>query len=255
MKDLLRLDGKVALVTGASSGLGRHFAEVLALHGAKVAVSARRLDRLTALVADVAAKGGRAHAVRHDVTDLKGIAPMLDDIEGELGPVDILVNNAGLSVQKPLLNFAEAEYDLVFNTNLKAAFFMAQAVAARMIARKSLGRIINIASITAERVVRQIGIYGASKAGLLQLTKSMALEWARYGINVNALLPGYIETEINAEYFKTEKGKKLIEGLPRRRIGRPEDLDGALLLLASGASAFITGSSIAADDAQGFTVF
>lgn len=255
MNDRLRLDGKVALVTGASSGLGRHFAQVLAGQGAKVAVTARRLDRLETLVEDIGGKGGTAYAARHDVTDLKGIASMLDGVEAAIGPVDILINNAGLSVQKPLLAFDEADYDLVFDTNLKAAFFMARAVAARLIARKAEGRIVNIASITAERVVRQIGIYGASKAGLVQLTKSMALEWARYGINANALLPGYVETEINADYFKSDKGKKLIESLPRRRIGRPTDLDGMLLLLASGASAFVTGSAIVVDDAQGFTVF
>jgi len=227
----------------------------MAGHGAKVAITARRRDRLEALVGEIASKGGQAFAARHDVTDVKGIGPMLDGVEAELGPVDILINNAGLNIQKPLLDFDLADYDTILDTNLKAAFFMAQAVAARLIARKAQGRIINIGSLVATRAIRQLGLYGASKAGLVQLSKVMALEWARHGINVNAVLPGYLVTEMNADYFASDKGKKFVEGFPRRRVGRPENLDGLMLLLASDAADFMTGSAITIDDGQGFTIY
>lgn len=250
-----RLDGKTALVTGASSGLGRHFALTLAKAGARVGITARRKDRLDALADVILGDGGHAFAAVHDVTDLGGIEPTLDAVEAALGPIDILVNNAGVNLQKPLVAYDESDYDSILDTNLKAAFFMAQAIARRLIARKAPGRIVNIASLVAERAVRQLGLYGASKAGLVQLTRSMALEWARDDINVNAILPGYITTELNGAYFASERGRKFTDSFPRRRVGVPEDLDGILLLLASDGSRFITGSAIAVDDGQSFTAY
>lgn len=255
MSDSQPLAGKTALVTGASSGLGKHFAELLARNGARVAISARRRDRLDEVAEAINRKGGRAFAARHDVTDLTGIGPLLDKIEAALGPVDILINNAGLNIQKPLLDCDETDYDTILDTNLKAAFFMAQGVAARLIRRKAPGRIVNIASLVAERAIRQLGLYGASKAGLVQLTRVMALEWARHDINVNAVLPGYLVTEMNAEYFDSERGRKFVESFPRRRVGKPEDLDEVILVLVSGGSRFLTGAALTVDDGQGFTIY
>ncbi|MCX7891780.1 MAG: SDR family oxidoreductase [Burkholderiales bacterium] len=248
MDELLRLDGKVALVTGASSGLGERFAEVLGRAGARVALAARRVDRLASLEAKLATAGVAARAVAMDVTRLDSIRDAVAEAERAVGPIDILVNNSGVSVTKRLVDHDEADYDYVIDTNLKGAFFVAQAVAKRMIGGKRGGRIINIASAGGIRPLARIGVYCMSKAGVIHMTRAMALEWGRYGINVNAVCPGYIETEINREHWQTEAGRKLVEMLPRKRVGRPEDLDGLMLLLASQASHFINGASIVADD-------
>jgi NAD(P)-dependent dehydrogenase (short-subunit alcohol dehydrogenase family) len=248
----LRLDGKTALVTGASSGLGDRFARLLAGAGATVAVAARRMDRLGELVAAVAQDGGRAHAVAMDVTDVASIRAGVAEAEAALGPIDVLVNNSGVSVTARIGDIEEPEYDSIMDTNLKGAFFVAQAVGRRMIATKRPGRIINIASAAGLRPLGQISVYSMSKAGVIHMTRSMALEWGRYGINVNALCPGYIETEINRDYWNTDGGRKLVSMLPRRRVGKPEDLDGLILLLASDRSGFVNGAVIAADD--GLTV-
>jgi NAD(P)-dependent dehydrogenase (short-subunit alcohol dehydrogenase family) len=248
----LRLDGKTALVTGASSGLGDRFARLLAGAGATVAVAARRMDRLGELVAAVAQDGGRAHAVAMDVTDVASVRAGVAEAEAALGPIDVLVNNSGVSVTARIGDIEEPEYDSIMDTNLKGAFFVAQAVGRRMIATKRPGRIINIASAAGLRPLGQISVYSMSKAGVIHMTRSMALEWGRYGINVNALCPGYIETEINRDYWNTDGGRKLVSMLPRRRVGKPEDLDGLILLLASDRSGFVNGAVIAADD--GLTV-
>jgi NAD(P)-dependent dehydrogenase (short-subunit alcohol dehydrogenase family) len=248
MQNLLRVDGKVALVTGASSGLGERFAAVLAEAGAAVALAARRVDRLRELEARIEAAGGDAGAYALDVTDVAAIEATVDEVRRDFGAIDILVNNSGVSVTKKLLDQDERDYDAVMNTNLKGVFFVAQAVAKRMIADGKPGRIINIASAGGLRPLARIGIYCVSKAGVIHLTRAMAIEWGRHGINVNALCPGYIETEINSDYFGTEAGRKLIDTLPRKRVGKPEDLDGLLLLLASEASGFVNGAVIAADD-------
>jgi NAD(P)-dependent dehydrogenase (short-subunit alcohol dehydrogenase family) len=244
----LRLDGKTALVTGASSGLGDRFARLLAGAGATVAVAARRMDRLGELVAAVAQDGGRAHAVAMDVTDVASVRAGVAEAEAALGPIDVLVNNSGVSVTARIGDIEEPEYDSIMDTNLKGAFFVAQAVGRRMIATKRPGRIINIASAAGLRPLGQISVYSMSKAGVIHMTRSMALEWGRYGINVNALCPGYIETEINRDYWNTDGGRKLVSMLPRRRVGKPEDLDGLILLLASDRSGFVNGAVIAADD-------
>jgi NAD(P)-dependent dehydrogenase (short-subunit alcohol dehydrogenase family) len=244
----IRLEGKTALITGASSGLGLRFATLLAEAGARVAVCARRKDRLDALVQAIEARGGRAQAVAMDVTDVPSVRAGFTAAEAALGPLDIVVNNSGVAVTRRAADVEEADYDEVMDTNLRGAFFVAQAAGRAMIASRRAGRIINIASAAGLRALAQISVYAMSKAAVIHMTRALALEWGRHGINVNAICPGYIETEINRDYWRTEGGQKLVGMLPRRRVGRPEDLDGLVLLLASDASGFINGAVIPADD-------
>jgi NAD(P)-dependent dehydrogenase (short-subunit alcohol dehydrogenase family) len=247
------LKEKVALVTGASSGLGARFARVLAANGALTVLAARRVERLKDLRAEIEAAGGAAHVVALDVTDHDSIREAVDRTEREVGPIDILVNNSGVSTTQRLVDVTPVDFDYVLGTNLKGAFFVANEVARRMIVRAKgqadfRGRIVNIASVAGLQVLPQIGVYCISKAAVIQMTKAQALEWGRYGINVNALCPGYIRTEINDAHWDTEAGHKLMQMLPRKRIGRPEDLDGALLLMVADESQFINGAVLTADD-------
>ncbi len=242
------LSGKVALVTGASSGLGARFAKVLADAGATVAVAARRVERLKELRAEIASEGGEAHVYQLDVTSVQSIRACVGQVESDLKRIDILVNNSGVSAQGRVLDVTEEDFDYIMSTNTKGAFFMAQQAARVMIAGKTPGRIINIASVAGMRALSQLSVYSMSKAAVIHMTRAMSVEWGRYGINVNAICPGYIETEINAVYFATEGGQKLVSMLPRRRVGKPEDLDGLLLLMASDASGFINGAVVTADD-------
>lgn len=249
----VNFEGKIALVTGASSGLGARFAKVLAQAGAQVVLASRRIERLKELRAEIEAEGGAAHVVTLDVTDYASIKAAIAHAETEAGPIDILVNNSGVSTTQRLMDVTPEDYAFVMDTNQRGAFFVAQEAAKRMIARakgdpKKQHRIINIASVAGLRVLPQIGIYCMSKAAVVHMTKSMAVEWGRYGINVNAICPGYISTEINEAHFETEQGRALINMLPRKRLGQPEDLDGLLLLLASEESRFINGAIITADD-------
>jgi NAD(P)-dependent dehydrogenase (short-subunit alcohol dehydrogenase family) len=255
----LDLSGRVALVTGASSGLGAQFARTLAGAGAAVVLASRRIEMLKTLRAEIEAEGGDAHVVSLDVTSRKSIDKAIESAEKEVGPIDILVNNSGVSTTQRLVDVQEEDFDFVFNTNVRGAFFVAQAVGTRMLARsKGLapgtfggGRIINIASMAALRVLPQIGIYCMSKAAMVQMTKAMAVEWGKHGINVNAICPGYIDTEINHHHWQTEQGQKLVNMLPRKRLGQPKDLDALLVMLASQQSDFINGAVIAADDGFG----
>jgi len=249
----LNFEGKIALITGASSGLGARFAKVLAQAGAQVVLASRRIERLKELRAEIEAGGGAAHVVALDVTDYGSIKSAIAHAETEAGPIDILVNNSGVSTTQRLVDVTPEDYAYVMDTNQRGAFFVAQEAAKRMIARakgdpKKQHRIINIASVAGLRVLPQIGIYCMSKAAVVHMTKSMAVEWGRYGINVNAICPGYIKTEINESHFESEQGNTLINMLPRKRLGQPEDLDGLLLLLASEESRFINGAIVAADD-------
>lgn len=249
----VNFEGKIALVTGASSGLGARFAKILAQAGAQVVLAARRLDRLKELRAEIEANGGAAHVVSLDVTDYASIKAAIAHAETEAGPIDILVNNSGVSAMQRLVDVTPEDYAYVMDTNLRGAFFVAQEVAKRMIVRakgepNKQHRIINIASAGGLKVLPQIGIYCISKAGVLHMTKSMAVEWGRYGINVNAICPGYIETELNREHFASEQGLALVNMLPRKRLGQPADLDGLLLLLAGDESRFINGAIMTADD-------
>ena len=244
------LKGRTAFVTGATSGLGRHFANVLSGAGAAVALAGRRTDRLEAVKREIEEAGGRAAAIELDVTDETRIAPALDKAEAALGPIDILVNNAGLSVFGLAADISASDFDKVISTNLRAPFLLATEVGRRLIAAKREGRIINIASIGSFRVLPGVTAYCISKAGLAMMTQCLAREWARKGINVNAICPGYVETELNDEWFASEKGKAQIDGFPRKRLAKESDLDGMLLLLASGASRTITGSLLTVDDGQ-----
>ncbi len=251
VSDPFDLTGRVALVTGASQGLGRHFARTLAARGAAVGLAARQAERLDALRAEIEGTGGRAFAASLDVLDARSIENAVAAVEDALGPLDVLVNNAGVAVTKPFLDQTEADWDKVVGTNLKGAFLVAQTVARGMAAR-GRGSIVNVASVLAFDVIGQLAPYAASKGGLVQLTRSMALELARNGVRVNALAPGYIETEINREFFQTPAGQRMIQRIPQRRLGQVADLDGALLLLASDASRYMTGSTILVDG--GFTL-
>lgn len=254
----INLEGKVAMVTGASSGLGTRFATVLAAAGAKVVLASRRTERLKELRAAIEADGGNAHVVRLDVTDTASVRAAVAHAETEAGAIDILVNNSGVSTTQRLVDVTDDDFDFVFDTNTRGAFFVAQEVAKRMIARAKgaekrgsplpQARIVNIASVAGLKALSQIGVYCMSKASVVQMTKVMALEWARHGINTNAICPGYIDTEINHYHWDTESGQKLVQMLPRKRLGRPEDLDGLLLLLSSDESQFINGAVITADD-------
>jgi len=256
----LDLSGRVALITGASSGLGAQFAKTLSRAGAAVVLASRRTDRLMALRAHIEAEGGDAHVVALDVTDTASIKSAVAHAETEVGPIDILINNSGVSTTQRLQDVTEDDYDFVFGTNTRGAFFVAQEVAKRMLARAQGaapgtfvgGRIINIASMAGLKVLPQIGVYCMSKAAVVHMTKAMAVEWGKFGINVNAICPGYIDTEINHQHWQTEQGQKLIGMLPRKRVGSPADLDAVLVMLASNESHFINGAVIAADD--GFAV-
>lgn len=242
-----RLDGRTALVTGASSGLGRHFARTLAAAGAAVAVAARRTDKLESLVAEIVAGGGSAHAVALDVTDIASARAAFDAIAAWRGVPGVIVNNAGVAVSRPLLEQSEADWDGVLDTNLKGAWLVAQEGARRLVAAGQGGAVVNIASITGERVAGGVAPYCASKAALLQLTRAMALELAAHGIRVNAIAPGYVATELNRDFLASNAGQRLMARIPQKRFGEPSDLDGALLLLASEAGRFMTGSVIAVD--------
>jgi NAD(P)-dependent dehydrogenase (short-subunit alcohol dehydrogenase family) len=249
----VNLEGKIAFVTGASGGLGARFAKVLGLAGARVVLASRRVSRLKELRAEIESEGGDAHVVELDVTDYDSIKAAVAHAETEAGPIDILVNNSGVSNTRRLIDVTPEDYDYVFRTNTQGAFFVAQEVAKRMVARAKAkpgqqARIINIASVAGLRVLPQIGVYCMSKAAVVQMTKAMALEWGRFGINTNAICPGYIRTEINDAHLDSEAGHKLIESLPRKRIGEPSDLDGVLCLLACDESRFINGAVITADD-------
>jgi NAD(P)-dependent dehydrogenase (short-subunit alcohol dehydrogenase family) len=253
------LEGRVALVTGASSGLGAQFARTLAKSGACVVLAARRVDRLKDLRAEIEAGGGDAHVVQMDVTDLESIAAAVARAETEVGTLDILVNNSGVSTTQRLVDVSPEDFDFVMDTNVRGAFFVAQEVGKRMLARArgaapgtyTGGRIVNIASMAGLRVLSQIGVYAMSKAAVIHMTKAMALEWGKFDINVNAICPGYIDTEINHHHWQTDQGRKLVELLPRKRVGTPQDLDTTLLMLCAKESHFINGAIIQADDGFG----
>ena len=247
MTNLFDLTGKHALVTGASSGLGRHFAGTLAAAGAKVSVAARRQDALAETVQTIRASGAQAQALRMDVTDPASVEQSLVQAETDFGPVHILVNNAGVTNTRAAVDLTEADWSSVIDTNLTGSWQVAQHTARRMILHGSGGTIVNIASILGLRVAGGVMPYAVSKAGLVQMTKALALEWARHRIRVNAIAPGYIETDLNQDFFASDAGKALIRRIPQRRLGEARELDGALLLLASDASTYMTGSILAID--------
>ncbi len=242
------LGGAVVLVTGASSGLGRHFSRVLAAQGAVVVAAARRREALDEVVAEIVAAGGRAMAVTMDVTDEAEVDAALTAAERALGTPSIIVNNAGIpGPSRRMVEVDAASFGEVLDVDLTGAFRVARRGAAALIAARKGGSVINVASILGLRVTIGVAAYEAAKAGLIQLTRAMALEWARHGIRVNALAPGYIETDINRAFFETEAGRRVVGRIPQGRLGQPSDLDGPLLLLASDASRYMTGAVLAVD--------
>ena len=239
--------GRVACVTGASSGLGLHFARSLAAAGAKVALCARRETRVAAEAERLRAAGATAIGMHMDVADAASVEAAIDAASAALGPIDILVNNAGITATRRFLELDAATWDSVIGTNLTGLMRVGQAVARRMAAGGRGGTIVNIASILGLRPAAQVAPYSAAKAGVISLTQTMAIELARHGIRVNALAPGYVETDLNAEFLAGPGGQALLKRVPMRRFGRPEDLDGPLLLLVSDAGRFVTGVTLPVD--------
>ncbi len=250
----LSLAGRSALVTGASSGLGRHFAKVLSQAGAKVAVAARRVDRLEALALEIQCGGGISAPIELDVTNSHQVVRAFDTAEAAIGPIDIVINNAGVATGTWFTKLSDEDWRQVLDVNLDGVFRVGREAARRMSARKSGGSIVNIASVLGLGVLKAVAPYATSKAAVIQLTKAMALELARDGIRVNALAPGYIETELNADYLASDGGKRMISRVPLGRVGKLEDLDGPLLLLASDAGRNMTGSVIVIDGGQSLAI-
>jgi len=253
------LSGRVAFITGASSGLGAQFARTLSAAGAAVVLASRRVDKLKELRAQIDGEGGDAHVIELDVTDHASIKSAVAHAETEVGSIDIVVNNSGVSTTQRIQDVSESDFEYMFGTNVKGAFFVAQEVGKRMLARSqgsapgsfTGGRIVNVASTAGLRVLPKIGVYCMSKAAVIQMTKAMALEWGKFGINVNAICPGYIDTELNHQHWQTEAGQKLVQMLPRKRVGQPQDLDALIVMLCSDQSHFINGAVISADDGFG----
>jgi len=236
------LSGKRALVTGASSGLGAHFARVLAREGVQVTAAARRISKTTELCDDICAGGGRADPLEMDVADPASVTAVMS---GQA--FDIVINNAGTTASASAFDHRPEDFDRIIDTNLKGAFHVAREAGAAMVVRGAGGVIVNVGSILGLRVAGHVAAYAASKAGLMQLSRALALEWARHNIRVNALCPGYIETELNRDFFASDAGQALIRRVPQRRLGQPSDLDGPLLLLVSDLGRFMTGTEIVAD--------
>jgi len=244
----LNVAGKRVVITGASSGLGEHFAHIFYAAGADVALLARRKDKLVSLARSLENRsGGKVVIAECDVLDEDAIETALGKAHNELGGIDVLINNAGVTRQSPALNQTAEDFDAVLDTNLRGAWLAAVATAKLMVADGRNGCIINIASILGTRVANNVAPYSVSKAAVLQMTKALALEWARYGIRVNSLSPGYLSTELNSVFFQSDAGKALIKRVPQRRLGQLAELDGPIMLLASDASSFMTGSDIVVD--------
>ena len=248
------LSDQTILITGASSGLGAHFARLCAGHGAKLVLAARRKDKLDAIVEELAASGAEVVAVACDVEDESQIIATFNAAESALGPINVVINNAGMNLEGLAVELASDDFDKVMRVNVRGVFLVAREAAKRMIARgpeiAKQGRIVNIASIGAHTVLPGLAAYCASKAAVVQMTKALAREWARVGISVNAVCPGYIETEINADWFGTEGGQRQIKSFPRRRLMSATDLDATMLMLASPGAGAITGSIFTLDDGQ-----
>lgn len=247
------LTDQVAFITGATSGFGERFAEILSDAGAKVVITGRRAQRLSTVKQKIERSGGKCFALPIDVTNVAQIKETVAEAEQLAGPISILVNNAGLNIQSSVTGLSEADYDTIMDTNVKGMFFVAQAVAERMLHHKTKGRIVNIASIGALKPLPGLVAYSMSKAAVGMMTKGMAREWARHQIAVNAMCPGFIKTELNADWFATEGGQKQVSSFPRRRLGTESDLDALLLLLCSEHAGFITGSLFTIDDGQVLT--
>jgi 3-oxoacyl-[acyl-carrier protein] reductase len=248
VSELFDLTGQVAFVTGASSGMGRRMAALLARHGASVAVAARSVDKLATLVEEIAALGRKAVAVPLDVSEVTAVAPAVAAAEAALGPVDILINNAGVAYHQRAVKATAALYDEMMNVNLRGPYFLASEIGRRMIERGQGGRILNISSSSGLKPMAGYSAYSTSKAALIHLTRVLALEWASHQINVNAICPGYVLSDMTSAVDATEIGRKMRETLPRKRIGAPEDLDCMVLAMVAPTNRFTTGAVVAVDD-------
>lgn len=244
---------ETVLITGGGTGLGRRFAEVLALAGATVILSGRRLEKLEESAEAVRTIGGKAHCIAMDVSNSDSVAEGIS-ASNSISPITVLVNNAGATSEDGLLNMGEQQWDAVMDTNLKGAWMVAREVVGAMSLRKKGGAVVNIASVLGTSVQKGTGAYCASKAGLLHLTRQMALEWARYQVRVNAIAPGYYFTDIAATYLESDKGKALLKRIPARRLGEPHEMDAALLMLCSSASSYMTGSTVTIDGGLSLTI-
>lgn len=251
VKELFQLDGKVALITGGSRGLGLQMAEALGEMGCRIAITARKADELAEAKTHLQSRGIEVLTVVNDLQRFEGIPGLVDEVLALHGQIDILVNNAGATWGAPAEDYPDEAWHKVMNLNVNAPFFVAREVGKRSMIPRRAGKIINIASVAGLKVLSQIGVYCMSKAAVVHMTKAMALEWGRLGINTNAICPGYIDTEINHHHWDTEQGRKLIEMLPRKRLGQPKDLDALLVMLCSNESHFVNGAVIAADDGFG----
>lgn len=247
MTTVFRLDGKTAMVTGGAGALGRHFARTLASAGARVVLAGRRIEPLRELAAELAEDGLASCAISMDVTDPQGIQAAYDEAQATFDTIDIVVSNAGVASTKKSMDMSADDWSAIVDVNLKGGWLVCNEAARRLAAAQRPGSLINVTSILGHRVAGAVVAYAAAKAGLEHMTRALALEWARYGIRVNALAPGYIETDLNRDFFASDAGRALINRIPQRRLGQAEDLEGALLLLASDASRYITGSSIVID--------
>jgi NAD(P)-dependent dehydrogenase (short-subunit alcohol dehydrogenase family) len=246
-QDPFRLDGRLALVTGAGTGLGAHFAQVLAGAGARLVLAARRQGRLEDTARRIQSQGGEAHCLTVDVAEAASVEALFERCTAEIGIPDIIVNNAGISRDALLHELSEADWDAVIDTNLKGVHLVAAEAARRLAAAGLPGTVINVASVLGIGVEKTLGPYMAAKAGVIHLTRAQALEWAKFQIRVNALAPGYFLTDINREFFATQAGEVMVRRIPQRRIGEVDDLTGPLLLLASDASRYMTGSTLVVD--------
>lgn len=253
VSDIFNLEGQTALITGGGTGLGKLFATVLAEAGATVILCARRTDNLEQTAETINQNGGKAHCIPMDVTSASSVKSAFIEAKA-IGPVTVLVNNAGTIAKPSLLELSEEEWDQVVDTNLKGAWLVAREACRYMTQQEHSGSIINIASILGTAIQKGTGAYSASKAGLLQLTRTMALEWARYDIRVNAIAPGYYQTELADDFLESPFGQSMLKRIPQRRLGKPEDLAGAILLLASQASAYMTGSVLTVDGGHSLAV-
>jgi NAD(P)-dependent dehydrogenase (short-subunit alcohol dehydrogenase family) len=244
---MFELTGHTALITGGGSGIGKHFSQVLAQHGATVVVAGRNRNKLDAAAAGIRAQGGSAFGVEMDVSRGSSVVTAIDEAEQAAGTIDILINNAGIVGTKSAIDTPEEEWDAVIATNLKGCWLCARQVAAKLLAQKKPGTIINVASILGIMTQKGTAPYSAAKAGLIHMTRILASEWVRHGIRVNALAPGYIATDMAEGFFATPRGGKVIQLIPQRRVGTVDDLTLPMLLLASDASSYMTGSTIVVD--------
>jgi NAD(P)-dependent dehydrogenase (short-subunit alcohol dehydrogenase family) len=249
MSSLFSVRDRHVLVTGASSGLGNHFAMLFADEGARVTVLARRADRLKGLVSEIKHRGGDAVALTCDVNDDDALRKAFDDAEKAHGPVQVLVNNAGITRPGPAVDIKRADWDAVMDTNLNAVWVSSQEMARRMIAQGTKGSIINIASIGGIRTFSMVTPYVVSKAGVIAMTRNLAIELAQKGVRVNAIAPGLFDTELGIEYRSNNPGRResMMSRIPMARLGEYRELDGAVLLLASDASTYMTGEVIVVD--------